>query len=102
MEGIKELLQIPLIIHPFSESSDAGDRLYGSPKETTCYGEGKMKTITDKTGSEAVSELTLYVDGSDTLTSDDRVEYYDKIYHIKALSEIRELDGSLALWVVYV
>lgn len=101
MRGIKRLLKIPIIIYPYGEISDTGDETYESPKDSTCYGEGKMKVITDKTGSESVSEITLYIDGAETLTDQDEILYDDARHHIKSLSKIKELNGDIALWVVY-
>jgi hypothetical protein len=102
MRGIKKLLKIPLIIHPYTGQSDALDNTYDTPRVSTCYGEGTMKIIKDRNGEEVVSELTLYVDGAEILGDNDLVVYYGKTYAIKALNPIRELNGDIALWMVYV
>lgn len=102
MSSIKNLLQIPLAIHPFLRNNDMLDPEYDTPVETTCYAEEKVNVVNDKEGKEVVSNITLYVDGSDTLKEADMVTYYGKDYNIKALMAIRELDGTCVLWQVYV
>lgn len=102
MRGIKKLLKIPLIIHPYTGQSDSLDNTYGPPRDSTCYGDGQMKNITDRNGEEVVSELTLYVDGAEILDENDKFEYYDKTYTARALEPIRELNGDVALWMVFV
>lgn len=102
MEGIKELLQIPIAICPFISRDGAGDAVYGDNIDTTCYAEETLKTVLNRTGKEVLSNITFYIDGADTIGYDDLMEYFGNKYPIKSLTAIRELTGEIALWEVNV
>jgi hypothetical protein len=54
------------------------------------------------TGKEVVSNITIYLDGSEKIDDSDVVTFDGNDYFIKALLAVRELDGDIALWMVYV
>lgn len=109
VEGIKDLLRIPVGIKRFIKRNTAGDEEYEQDLiDATCYAEEKFKIIVDDKGREVVSSMTFYIDGSYTVFNEDILvynggDYTDngKEYSIKALTTVREIDGSVALLVVY-
>lgn len=102
MRGIKKLLRIPLEIHPYEGVDDRLDVSYGAPIPTTCYAESEIKVVNDTSGKEVVSNTTIYLDGSEVISENDKILYNDKEHLIKALADVRELNGDIALWMVYV
>lgn len=102
MQGIKKLLQIPVVIKPFLSSDTAGDDTYGNDIITTCYAEGKLQPVTDVSGDQVLSSFTIYIDGAEAIKSKDLILYDDREFIIKALSPVKELNGDIAIWLVYI
>lgn len=96
-----DILRIPITIIPFISIDGAGDKTYGDPVETTCYAEEKITEVLDNTGQKVTSNITFYIEEDINITPNDKLIYFDTEYPIKAVSAIRELDGTCVLWVVY-
>lgn len=101
MEGLKELLLIPIEVLPCLGTNDMLDVEYGEPILTTCYADQTITKIVDRDGNETISNTTFYLDGAESLTEDDLLTFGGKEHRMKSLTAVRELDGSIALWVVY-
>lgn len=97
-----EVLRIPITVIPCMGIDGAGDKTYGDPVETTCYAEEKITEILDNTGQKVLSNITFYIEGDINITPNDMLKYFGTEYPIKAVSAIRETDGTCVLWVVHV
>ncbi|NLD21612.1 MAG: hypothetical protein GX664_03900 [Bacteroidales bacterium] len=98
----REILRIPITVIPYLGMDGAGDKTYGNPVETTCYAEEKITEILDNNGQKVLSNITFYVESDIDITPYDLLVYFGTEYPIKAVSAIRELDGTCVLWVVNV
>lgn len=95
-------LQIPIQVIPFIKVDGAGDKIFGDVVDTVCYAEGAIRVVTNLEGREVVSNLTLYLNGEETLTKYDEFIFDKETYQIKALNAVRDKTGIVKLWVVNV
>lgn len=101
MSSIKSLLRIPVSIKSFVGVDDMGEETHGPIKETTCYVDFATTNIIGRDGSETMSKAIFYLDGPDSVSEEDLI-LFDKVYVIKTVKYVREINGTIALCMVYV
>lgn len=99
--SLKAWACIPVIIKPFVKRTGTGSKIYGEPICTTCYADGKVKVVTDNTGTEVVSNKQLYIDGSIQITEMDCVVFEGAERSIKSLSTFYD-KGRPSIRVVFI
>lgn len=104
MAQYSDLLQIPINIVPCTGVDGAGDKQLGAAIPATCYAEDKVQIVKDREGKEVVSNTTFYIEniGTFNIGHRDVMRFYGDDFDIKALTYIREIDGTVILWMVYV
>lgn len=80
--------------------SGTGSKQYKEPIDILCYADGKVKVITDNTGSEVVSNKQLYISGTIHITEDDAIIFEGRERNIKSLTAYYR-GGKVDIWVVF-
>lgn len=70
---------------PYIRRTGTGTKVFGEPVDIKCYAEGKIQVVSNKEGKEAVSNKTLYVEGTEELNELDNIVFEGRESEIKAI-----------------
>lgn len=105
-----DLLRIPISILPYLGTDDMLDPSYGVAVSGISYIDEKITKIVDREGNEALSNIAFYINSvyhdADTVIPvvvkpDDLILFNEITYRIKSQNTVRDIDGNVAIWVVY-
>lgn len=71
--SLKDLATSEVTCRPFDRKDGYGDKKYSADVTILAYIVGKSEVITDKTGTQVVSNTQLYVDASVDISEEDIV-----------------------------
>lgn len=100
-ESLKDWINVPIQIKPFTGRSSTGDKLFGEPIDTLCYPVGEVNIVRNWQGVEVVSHNHLHVDGSTRVTKLDNIIFQGEDLPVQAISTFFR-EGVPDIKVVYV
>ena len=74
---LQELLQATITIEPYSTRNSDNEFTYSSGVPVSCRVERKIVKTQNKAGDEVTSNIQIYVNGSETVTINDRITLSD-------------------------
>lgn len=100
-DSLKPWIDLECTIKPFVGRTGSGTKQFGEPIPHKCYAEGKMQNIKDSTGTEVVSNITLYMDGNTVINEKDNVIFEGRETEVLAISYFYRA-GKCDIKLVYV
>ena len=99
-ESLKEWVNVPFKILPFTGRSGAGTKQFSAPVDSLCYPKEDVKLVVDDGGAEVVSTTQLYVDGTVDIKVTDDVIFEGTQKPIKRVGSFYR-NGEVDIKVVY-
>lgn len=100
-DSLREWMDVPLTVKPFSKRTGTGDKVFGEPIDVFCYPKGEVTVVRNWQGVEVVSNTSLYVDGTVSVSNLDEVVFEGENKPVQAVSTFYR-NGVPDLRVVYI
>ena len=102
LAGTQTWLRQSITVYPKTGYSSFGQSTYGSPITIQCLIQKEAVNTRDKEGNEVLSSTQIIVNGSESITAEDKIVLPDtRTPYIIMIKEITGFDGNTFAKVIY-